>query len=131
MGCKHFFDSNGIMSESTEDLSKVAIPEGDDDSQKQEVGIGYDFGDFLQNEKLKKVIQFLQAKSKSQTVKIAELTKQSELKDIIISTAKENLEKIQKERDDKARELAVFDFPEISSSVGIEIEEGRELHRDV
>ena len=53
------------------------------------------------------------------------------MKDIIISTAKENLEKIQKERDDKARELAVFDFPEISSSVGIEIEEGRELHRDV
>ena len=46
-GCKHFFDSNGIMSESTEDLSKVAIPEGDDDSQKKEVGIGYDFGDFL------------------------------------------------------------------------------------
>lgn len=35
------------MSESTEDLSKVAIPEGDDDSQKQEVGIGYDLGDFL------------------------------------------------------------------------------------
>ena len=30
-----------------EDLSKVAIPEGDDDSQKQEVGIGYDLGDFL------------------------------------------------------------------------------------
>lgn len=115
MGCKHFFDSICIMSESTEDLSKVAIPEGDDDSQKQEVGIGYDLGDFLQNEKLKKVIQFLQAKSKSQTVKIAELTKQSELKDIIISTAKENLEKIQKERDDKARELAVFDFSGIFS----------------
>ena len=87
--------------------------------------------ELAENEKLKKVIQFLQAKSKSQTVKIAELTKQSELKDIIISTAKENLEKIQKERDDKARELAVFDFPEIFLSVGIEIEEGRELHRDV
>ena len=47
MGRKHFFDSYDIMSESTEDLSKVAIPEGDDDSQKQEVGIGFDFCDIL------------------------------------------------------------------------------------
>ena len=47
MGRKHFFDSYDIMSESTEDLSKVAIPEGDDDSQKQKVGFGFEFCDIL------------------------------------------------------------------------------------
>ena len=44
---------------------------------------------------------------KAQTTKISELTKQSELKDKIIAAAKENLEKIQKERDEKDKELDV------------------------
>lgn len=35
------------------------------------------------------------------------MTKQSELKDKIIAAAKENLEKIQKERDQKVQELEV------------------------
>ena len=58
-------------------------------------------------DKLKKVAQFLQNKTKTQGLKIAELTKQSELKDKIIAAAKENLEKIQKERDQKVQELEV------------------------
>ena len=44
---------------------------------------------------------------KAQTTKISELTKQSELKDKIIAAVKENLEKIQKERDEKDKELDV------------------------
>lgn len=50
-------------------------------------------------------MQIIQAKLKTQTAKVAELTKQSELKDKIISAAKENLEKIQKERDEKVKAL--------------------------
>ena len=52
-------------------------------------------------------MQIFQTKMKSQTTKIAELTKQSELKDKIIAAAKDNLEKIQKERDEKDKELDV------------------------
>ena len=44
---------------------------------------------------------------KASTAKVAELTKQSELKDRIIAAAKENLEKIQKERDEKVKALDV------------------------
>lgn len=66
--------------------------------------------DILQIEKLKKVVQIFQNKLKTQNVKIAEMTKQSELKDKIIAAAKENLEKIQKERDQKVQELEVQSF---------------------
>lgn len=52
-------------------------------------------------------MQIFQTKMKAQTTKIAELTKQSELKDKIIAAAKDNLEKIQKERDEKDKELDV------------------------
>ena len=58
-------------------------------------------------DKLKKVAQFLQNKTKTQGLKITELTNQIELKDKIIAAAKENLEKIQKERDQKVQELEV------------------------
>ena len=53
------------------------------------------------------MVQIIQAKLKAQTAKVAELTKQSELKDRIISAAKDNLEKIQKERDEKVKALDV------------------------
>ena len=83
------------MSDSVDNVPKEAVHEGEGDSQKQEVG------------KLKKVVQIIQTKMKAQTTKISELTKQSELKDKIIAAAKENLEKIQKERDEKDKELDV------------------------
>lgn len=49
----------------------------------------------------------MQAKLNAQNVKINDLLKQSKLKDTIINAAKENLEKIQKERDQKVQELEV------------------------
>ncbi|KAK8822375.1 hypothetical protein WA577_005539, partial [Blastocystis sp. JDR] len=81
------------MSDSVDNVPKEAVHEGEGDSQKQEI------------DKLKKVVQIIQTKMKAQTTKISELTKQSELKDKIIAAAKENLEKIQKERDEKDKEL--------------------------
>lgn len=61
----------------------------------------------VQIEKLRKVVQIFQTKLKAQSAKVAELTKQSELKDKIIAAAKDNLEKIQKERDEKVKALDV------------------------
>lgn len=71
----------------------MQVTEGEGDSQKQEI------------EKLRKVVQIFQTKLKAQSAKVAELTKQSELKDKIIAAAKDNLEKIQKERDEKVKAL--------------------------
>lgn len=50
---------------------------------------------------------------KSQNSEIALLKQNSQTKDIIISTAKGNMEKIQNERDEKARELAVPGNPRL------------------
>ena len=50
------------------------------------------------------------------------MTKQSELKDKIISAAKENLEKIQNERDKKVQELEVSMLERIHCK-GFEIKE--------
>ncbi|KNB46140.1 hypothetical protein JH06_2185 [Blastocystis sp. subtype 4] len=81
------------MNEAEEEAAKVQVTEGEGDSQKQEI------------EKLRKVVQIFQTKLKAQSAKVAELTKQSELKDKIIAAAKDNLEKIQKERDEKVKAL--------------------------
>ena len=67
-------------------------------------------------------MQIFQNKLKTQNTKIAEMTKQSELKDKIISAAKENLEKIQNERDKKVQELEVSMIERIHCK-GFEIKE--------
>ena len=95
------------MNEAEEEAAKVQVTEGEGDSQKQEVDLTDSGSDDMQIEKLRKVVQIFQTKLKSQTAKVMELTKQSELKDKIIAAAKDNLEKIQKERDEKVKALDV------------------------
>lgn len=81
------------MAELDEENVKVGISESGEENLKEE------------NEKLKKVVSLAQNKIKAQGLKLAEIQKQSELKDKIISTAKEKIKQIQDERDQKAKDL--------------------------
>lgn len=76
------------------------------------------------------MVQIFQNKLKTQNAKVTELTKQSELKDKIISAAKENLEKIQKERDQKVQELEVL-IGIANICVGFEAKERRCIIRTI